>query len=193
MAALLLAIILAWLFDQGSASQRAVIAAAHTSSFQDGTTDSRARLPIILAVIANAAVAALIGGVMASLMQPDARLLFLAIALLLGGSSLLINGLRAPASPSASPDRMHTVRLALRRAGENGSFAIIGVSAFTQLPLLAAFGAAIGGLAALLPAQAMGRRYYRIIPVRVIGLCGGALAIVAALTCAVNAMHLTGA
>lgn len=183
MDALLLALVLTLALDQGTASQRLA------ARFGDAGAAPVAGLALMVAL--NATVAAAMGGVIARLLGGEARLLFLAIALLFGALGQLAAPFRKPhATPPGKP-RLALLRFALRRAGENGAFAVAGVTAFTNAPILAAAGAMLGGWAALAAPLALGTRHVDAPALRLaLPLCG-LLLLCAAMACAVNALRLT--
>lgn len=188
MDALLLALVLGLLLEQGAASQKRV------SQLGDSAIPARRLLPgLIVIVLLNAALAATLGALVADLIGPDARLLFLAIALLIGGLGLLFAMIRWPREQDSRPFRhpLSTMGLlALRRSGENGSLAVTGIAVFTGAPVLTAAGAVLGGIAALLPAYMLGRRYERVVPLRVMQGIAGTIMISAGMVCAAGALRL---
>jgi len=192
MSALLLALILTIVLDQGSRSQRT------TSRLGDGFgATATVSGGIVLAVIGNAALGAIAGRLLAGLMPPDARLLFFAITLLLGGSGLLLVAVhpsaRIESDAPAIRSPLHAIGvLALGRASENTIFAIAGVAAFTQAPLLTTVGAIMGGLAALLPALFLGRRYRAVMPLGAIAAIAAMILTCIGIACAASAMGLLG-
>lgn len=180
MDALLLALLLTLVLDQGSGSQR--LAARATG----------ASLPLILAVALNSAVAAGIGAATAALLVPDARLLFLAIALALSGLGMIAGAMRSAredTSGAKAPWRL-AVRFALRRAGENGAFATAGVAALTDAPVLAGAGAMLGGWAALALPLMLGPAIIGHGAMRVFQAVAGLVLLSAAIACAASALRL---
>lgn len=184
MDALLLALILTLVLDQGTGSQ------ALAARFGNGGAAGIAGLALMVAI--NAVVAAAMGGLIAALLTAEARLLFLAIALSFGALGQMAAPFRAaPAErPEAGPIRT-LILFALRRAGENGAFAVAGVAAFTGAPILAGLGGALGGWAALVPPLLSGRRPLRHGFVRGVRLLSGLVLLIAGIWCAATALRLT--
>ncbi len=182
MDALLLALLLTLVLEQGARSQ------------QDIARLGKGVGGLALVVAANAVFAAALGSMIAALLMPDARLLFLAIALLMGAGGLLIAPFRKTASVAVPHPRgrLRTLfALFLRRAGENAAFATAGVVAFTDSPILAAIGTTIGGWVALVPPLALGVAYRRHLLFRLLQLAAGGLLLCLAIGCAASAMHIT--
>ncbi|MFT3964617.1 MAG: hypothetical protein QM690_01885 [Sphingobium sp.] len=191
MDALLLALLLNLLLDQGSGTQRVV--ARFGDRFAEDEAAPRgivAGLALMIAI--NAAVGAAMGALVAALLSPDARLLFLAMALGMGGTGLLIAALRP--APGDKPTTMTGGRalfqFALRRAGENAAFATAGVAAFTAAPMLAAGGAAIGGWAGLILPLSLGTRPLRHGAMRGVQSVVGLALLSGGIGCAASALRL---
>lgn len=184
MDALLLTLILTLVLDQGAATQRMAARLA-----DGGTMGARLWVSLALIVMANAGVAAALGEIMAALLMPDARLLFLAIALLFGATGLLLAPFRASGTTDKAP-LPALLAFGLRRAGENGAFVTAGVVAFTDAPRIGAVGATLGGWAALVPALALGTVYSGHGALRLFQGAAGTLMLCAAIACAVNALHI---
>jgi putative Ca2+/H+ antiporter (TMEM165/GDT1 family) len=188
MDALLLALLLTLMLDQGSGTQRLV---AHMSDTGAPTMSHIVGLGLMTAI--NAIVAAGFGAVMAAILMPDARLLFLAVALMIGAVGLLTSSLRKPPERDALQRRTGFRTLCaflLRRGGENGAFAVAGVAAFTDAPILAAIGATVGGWVALVPPLALGTIFTRHDMLRLFQLLSGAILLCVAITCAASALRL---
>lgn len=184
MDALLLALILTLLLDQGTATQAFVA--------RSGPADA-GRVTALMAVVAgNAAVAAAMGAAVGLMLSAEARLLFFAIALLFGAAGHLLAPFR-PAKPlhAQSLSLSSLARYALRRAGENGAFVVAGVAAFTTAPILAATGAILGGWVALIPPLALGGTVGRSTGGRAALMLSGLVLLCAGIACAVNALRLT--
>jgi len=184
MDALILALLLTLVLDQGSGSQRLAARLAD---------EGRAPvLPLALAVALNGAVAAAIGAATAALLVAEARLLFLSIALALSGLGLIASALRHRGKDIATPPGLWRAacQFALRRAGENAAFATAGVAALTDAPILAAVGAALGGWAALLVPLTLGQAALRHAAMRAFHAVAGLILLSAAIACAASALHL---
>jgi putative Ca2+/H+ antiporter (TMEM165/GDT1 family) len=191
MDALLLALLLTALLDQGSGTQHLV----SQMSERDGGSDGRrigAPVPALFLVIAvNAILAAALGAIMATWLMPDARLLFFAIALAFGAVGHLSASFRRPPPPPPERGLSRTLfGYALRRAGENSAFVTAAIVTFTDAPLLAIIGATIGGWLALIPTLVLGERYMRHRLTRAALLLSGAILLCVAIGCAANALRI---
>ncbi|HEX7874703.1 MAG TPA: hypothetical protein VF475_17460 [Sphingobium sp.] len=191
MDALLLALLLNLALDQGSGTQRAV--ARFGSRFAEGEDAPRGIvIGLALMVAINGVVGAGLGAVVATLLTADARLLFLSMALAMGGTGLMFAALRAPPTDTDRPiTGLRTLlHFALRRAGENAAFATAGVAAFTDAPLLSAGGAIMGGWVALAPPLIAGCAMLRHWAMRLFQTAAGLAILCAGIGCAANALHL---
>lgn len=108
---------------------------------------------LVAAGIANAALAAWGGAFLASLMAPDARSLFLAIAVLMGGAGLLL-----PVKQPDSLDRWSVgavptafLGLFILGFGNGAQFIVMGMTVQTGDPSWAAIGGALGTIVACTP------------------------------------------
>lgn len=147
---------------------------------------------IAVAVIANAALAAAGGTLLAPMLGSDGRLLFLALALLFLGIGM-IWPVKAPdplAGWRIGPFLTPALGLFILGFGDGAQFLILGVAARTADPALAAAGGAIGMLAGLVPVVLLRERFFRLVPLRSIRFAGAALMLLAALGAAVSALHL---
>lgn len=147
----------------------------------------------IIALSAGNALGAVAGSLMAPIMTPNARALFLAIALVSAGSS----GLFA----MKSPDRMSRWRIGAFATtlvpllaigvGDRTQFLTAAVTART--PLVAPFaviGATLGSLAVVIPAILAGERGYQSLPHRPIRFAIGLVLILTGLVFGVSALRL---
>lgn len=182
MAALLLALVLALLLEQGSSAQRRI---AETEP------PKRARLMIGIA-LASTGVAAFAGGALAPLLPSDARLLFLALALGFSAIGLLMAGARLSGKRH---DRRSVwgglAAFAAARVADNVLFAVLAVGAFTAAPLLAATGGMTGSLFALSVAMVGGPALKRSSLLRVVQLLGGTLLLLGGIFAAAHALRLS--
>jgi len=187
MDALLLALLLTLALDQGAGTQALAAQIGH------GDNRGGPVAGLVLMVAVNAIIAAAMGSAIAALLIAEARLLFFAIALLLGAFGLFTASLRPrhrPASlPETRPGRA-LMTFALRRAGENGAFAVAGVAALTGTPILAAIGAMLGGWASLVPPLALGGRYVGSHILRGVQPVAGLVLLCAGIWCAAGALRL---
>ncbi|MCE7795961.1 hypothetical protein LWE61_05225 [Sphingobium sufflavum] len=188
MDALLLALLLNLMLDQGARTQHDIARISDS-----GRADGRFFTGLTIVIALNAALAAAVGGIMAALLMPNARLLFLAIALLFGAAGHILTAFRKPRNVNSPVfrGRLHLLlRLALHRAGENAAFVTAGVVAFTDAPVLAAVGAALGAGVALLPPLILGSRYTRHGLLRALLLLSGMILLCIAIGCAASALRI---
>ena len=147
---------------------------------------------IAAAAAANAVIAASAGAFLAPMLGSDARLLFLALALLFLGTGLLWP-VKAPdplASWRIGPFLTSALGLFILGFGDGPQFLILGIATRTADPLLAGIGGALGVTAALVPAVLLPGRMLAVKPVRMIRLGGGALMLILAFILAVTALRL---
>jgi putative Ca2+/H+ antiporter (TMEM165/GDT1 family) len=130
-------------------------------------------LVIVAAAIALAGNYALgvVGAMLiAPMMTPEARLLLLALALVLAGASTTLR--------SRSPDRLEgwrlgafgtsAVGLAIMILGDRMQFVVVGLAIRSDLPWLAGVGGILGALAVAVPAALLGERQWLALPQRAI-------------------------
>ncbi len=147
---------------------------------------------VLVAVVANATIAAAAGAFLAPMLGADARLLFLALALLFLGLGLLWR-VKEPDPLDqwpTGPFLTSALGLFILGFGDGSQFLILGVATRTADPVLAATGGAIGVMAALVPAVLLRDRLLHVLPVRAIRYGGGALTLILAATLAVTALRL---
>lgn len=152
MDALLLALIGCLVGEIGDTRQR--LAAALATRFE---SDGAVLAGAVLAVVGNAAIAALAGAWIGPMLGADARLLFLALAILFLGAGMIwrvsppddLAGWRIGAFPTSA------LGLFILGFGDGSQFLILGIAARTGDPLFAGVGGAIGVVAALVPAVAL--------------------------------------
>lgn len=184
MVALLLALVLALLLEQGSASQSRI---ADAGAGRDAWI-------MIAAATATTVVAGVGGGALPHILSAEARLLFLALALGFAATGLLLSVIAPPAArrpASAGRARAFAAFLA-SRAGENILFAVAAVSAFTGAPALTALGGAAGSFAALFAATLTGPGAARTPAHRAGRALIGTILLVGSLFAAADALHLIG-
>ncbi len=185
MDALLIALLGCLVAEMGGKSQMLVAAQAHRFG-----RNAPVVLGLIVATIANCAIAALMGRYLAPMLSPEARLLFLAMALLFLGVGLLW--------PVKPPDLLRGWRIGpfpttllglfILAFGDGAQFLILGLAVRMADPLLAALGGTIGIVVALMPAVLLRDRLFTLLPMRVIRLGGGALMILAGLGTGLSAL-----
>ncbi|PJG48193.1 hypothetical protein CAF53_08030 [Sphingobium sp. LB126] len=147
---------------------------------------------VAAAAIANAAIGAAAGAFLAPMLGSDARLLFLALALIFLGGGMLW--------PVGQPDVLANWRLGpflttalglfILGFGDGAQFLILGIAVRTADPSLAATGGAIGIIAATVPVVLFRDRLFKALPLRVIRRGGGVLMLVIGLAVTVSALHL---
>lgn len=192
MDALLLALLIGLLLDQGDRSQRLA---------REVGPDGAAL--VILIVMAGAAVSAGLGMLMARLLPGAAGILFFSFTLIAGGIDLLATGRKAPHAKEARATETHAMGkhastkrmqlyaalLANRLTGRT-AFLLVGVAAMTGNGWATAIGGVLGGLAGVLPPLFAGRAYEAAFPLaRIMPLPGGTL-VIGGLACALWSLGL---
>lgn len=187
MDALLIALLGCLLGEIGDKGQLLTLALA-TRFQRDGAVIAG----VVAAAIANAAIGAVAGAFLAPMLGSDARLLFLALALL-----FLAIGM---AWPVRQPDPLANWRLGpfltsalglfILGFGDGAQFLILGVATRTADPVLAGAGGAIGIIAATVPAVLLRDALFKGLPIRAIRLGGGLLMLLIGFAVAVSALHL---
>ncbi|ONF95821.1 TMEM165/GDT1 family protein [Sphingomonas jeddahensis] len=119
-----------------------------------------------MALAGNYALGVVAALLIAPMMTPNARLLLLALALVLAGLSTTLR--------SRSPDRLEGWRLgafgtsalglAIMIFGDRMQFVVVGLAVRSELPWLAAVGGTIGALAVAGPAALLGERQWLALP-----------------------------
>lgn len=147
-----------------------------------------------VAVAANAILAAIAGALIGPMLGSQARLLFLALALLMLGAGMFW--------PVKKPDPLigwptgpfltSALGLFILGFGDGPQFLILGLAARTADPMLAALGGALGMLAAIIPAALLRDELTRRFPVWLIRPAGAVIFLVAGLGSAVSALGLVG-
>ncbi|MDF0545675.1 TMEM165/GDT1 family protein [Sphingobium sp. H39-3-25] len=146
---------------------------------------------LAIAAAANAAFSAIAGGLLATLISPDARLLFLGLALLFAGIAML--------TPAKAPDTLSGWRtgplltsalgLFILGFGETSQLLVAAIAARTADPVTAGIGGALGAIAAGAPVILMRGRYFMLLPLRAIRRMGAMLFILVAAWLAMEALH----
>lgn len=181
MVAVLLALVLALLLEQGNASHARIA----------GTSEPREAWIMIAAATVTTALAAIGGGALAPMLSPEARLLFLALALGFAATGLLLSlAAPSPALLGASGGRTRFAVFVARRAGENVLLVVGAVAAFTGNPVLTATGGAAGSFAALYAATLTGPAAARSAAARAIRGAAGTLLLLAAIFAAASALRV---
>lgn len=115
-----------------------------------------------------AALAAIGAMLLAPMLAPNAKLMFLAIALLLAAVELFWMRVDEPAKePTRSLFAIATV-LGWRQGTDGARFVLLGLAVLTGDPLLVALGGAFGGAAALTFAWSVADNYPEFLPWRII-------------------------
>ncbi|MCI4590694.1 TMEM165/GDT1 family protein [Sphingobium sp. BYY-5] len=172
MDALLIALLGCLLGEMGDKSQLLVLALA-TRYDRDGAVIAG----IVVAAAANAAISAIAGAWIGPMLGADARLLFMALAILFLGVGLLWR-----VSPPDTLDGWPTgpflttmLGLFILGFGDGPQFLILGIATRTADPILAGIGGAIGMIVALVPVVVVRGQLLAILPLRAIRWTGGAL------------------
>ena len=147
---------------------------------------------VALACLANAALSATGGALLAASISRDALLLFQALAILFAGIAMLLP--RRPVDTLAGwpigAFLTATLGLFILQFGDKGQFLLAANVGRTQAPLLVATGGWLGALTALIPAILLGDRIAHRLPLRAIRLAGGAVLTLGGVTLALNAFGL---
>lgn len=187
MDALLIALLGCLLAEIGDKGQLLVLALANR--FQ---RNGAVIAGIVLAALANAALAAAAGAFIAPMLGSDARLLFLALALLFLGIGMIWPV--KPPDPLASwrigPLLTTALGLFILGFGDGAQFLILGIATRTADPVLAAIGGAAGIIIASVPIVLLRDRLFRVLPLRAIRVVSGLLLLLIAMAVAVSALHL---
>ena len=155
------------------------------------------RTGVILGVVA--AQVAIMGAALAcalavrDMMTPNARSLIFGLALLFAGAGALmppkpprdrLEGWRIGALPTSA------IGLFILAFGERVQFVGFGAAAWGGSPLLAAMGAMFGAIVAGAVAATLGEREWRRLPLRPIGIAGGAMLVLAGLVLALDGLRV---
>lgn len=145
-----------------------------------------------VALLAASLLAACAGLLLAPRLTPEAKQLFLALALLLQGAGAVV--------PARSPDRLTGWRLGAAGTslvglfilcfGDGVQFVVLALAARAELFWLAAVGAMLGGLAVIAPAAILGEVAWTRLPLGTIRRIVGGLFVVAALALGLSALRL---
>lgn len=147
---------------------------------------------IVAAAIANAALGAAAGVFLAPMLGSDARLLFLALALIFLAIGM-VWPVRQPdplAKWRIGPFLTTALGLFILGFGDGAQFLILGVAVRTADPLLAATGGAAGIIAATVPVVLWRDQLRTALPLRGIRRGAGVLVLLIGLAMAVSALHL---
>lgn len=149
-------------------------------------------LAATLALAVASALAVIAGIFLAPLLTPNARLLMLALALVLQGGGALL--------PAKSPDRLAGWRLGnfgtsaiglfILFFGDGVQFVVVALAARSTVPWLAAVGATLGALAVIAPAALLGETAWQRLPLKPARLAIAILFLLTGLIVAVQAMAL---
>lgn len=145
-----------------------------------------------LAFLAAGALAAAGGALLAPRLTPEAKQMFLALALLFQGGGALF--------PVKEPDRLERWRIGAAATsflglfilafGDGVQFVVLALAARTDLPWLAAVGAALGSIAVIIPAAMLGERGWTTLPLVALRRVVAVLFVVAALWLGLGALRL---
>lgn len=155
------------------------------------------RTGVILGVVAAqvAIMGAALAGALAvrDMMTPNARSLIFGLALLFAGAGALmppkpprdrLEGWRIGALPTSA------IGLFILAFGERVQFVGFGAAAWGGSPLLAAMGAMFGAIVAGAVAATLGEREWRRLPLRPIGIAGGAMLVLGGLFLALGGLRV---
>lgn len=145
-----------------------------------------------VAVLANAVIAAAMAAFLIPMLGSDARLLFLALAVLFLGVAMLWR-VKAPdplADWPTGPFVTAALGLFILGFGEGSQFLILGIATRTADPVLAAAGGATGMMAALVPAILLRDGLVRHGAIRAVRRGAGVLMLLIALMLGVTALGL---
>lgn len=187
MDALLIALLGCLLGEMGDKSQLLVLALA-TRYDRDGAVI----VGIIAAAIANAAISACAGAWIGPMLGADARLLFLALAILFLGVGLLWR-VSTPDMLDGWPSGAFlttALGLFILGFGDGPQFLILGIATRTGDPALAGIGGAIGVIAALVPVVLLRGQLLALLPLRAIRRAGGVVLLVTGAMLALSATSL---
>ncbi len=145
-----------------------------------------------LGLLAASAVAVAGGMLLAPLLTPNAKLLFLGLALLLqGGGSLF---------PAKAPERLDGWRVGAAATaflgililafGDGLQFIVLALAARSPVPALAAAGATLGSLAVIAPAAFLGEAAWLKLPLAQVRIAFGVLFLIAAAVIGLAALSL---
>lgn len=149
-------------------------------------------LGIIVAAAAASALSVIAGTVVQPLLTPNARLLFLALALILSG----VTGFFA----LKKPDPLKTWKIGafvttalglfILQFGEGTQFLVAGLAVNAKLPVLAGIGATLGICAVTIPMALAGPDLRDRLPIRAMRIVPAALFLVTGIWSAVSALRL---
>ena len=131
------------------------------------------------------------GGMLAApLLNPNAKALLLAVALISGGVSALLR-----TSPATSDERvrgpvMAFLEMAALVVGDRTTFITFALAARGSEPVLAGVGAAIGAMALAFAAVMLGAAGRRALPLRWLSISGGAILLVAGIVAGLTGLRL---
>ncbi|SEN74034.1 Putative Ca2+/H+ antiporter, TMEM165/GDT1 family [Sphingomonas gellani] len=149
-------------------------------------------LAAAVALAAASALAVVAGMLLAPMMTPEARLLMLALALVLQGGGALF--------PAKVPDRLERWRLGafvtsvlglfILLFGDGIQFVVVALAARASVPWLAAVGATMGSLAVIAPAAMLGEAAWMRLPLKPGRLAIAILFLVTGIVIGVQALAL---
>ena len=147
-----------------------------------------------VAVIANALLAGIAGSFIGPMLGSQARLLFLALAVLMLGGGMLwpVKPPDSLATWPTGPFLTSALGLFILGFGDGQQFLILGIATRTADPAMAALGGAVGMMAALVPAVLLRERLADIVPLRLVRVSGALIMLMIGLGSAVAALGLAG-
>lgn len=149
-------------------------------------------LGLVAAGIANAALAAWGGALLVDLMAPDARSLFLAITLLLGGVGLLLPVKQPDSLDRWSVGALPTAFLGLfiLGFGNGAQFIVMGMTVRTGDPSWATIGGALGTIIACMPVILLRDQPFSSTVMRYVRRMGGILLMLVGVLIGLSAIRL---
>lgn len=149
-------------------------------------------LGIALAAASASALSATFGALIAPLLVPNARLLFLALALLFGGAGAFLP-LRAPnalAGWRIGAFATSALGFFILEFGDRTQFLTAALALRSPVPALAAVGATLGILAVSIPAALAGEAVLKRLPPIATRIVPGVLFLLTGMICALAALRL---
>ena len=147
-----------------------------------------------VALLLNNVVGTVGGVLVAKLLTPNAKLLLLALALVLAGVTVQLG--------RKSPDRLagwklgafgtSVLGLAILAFGDRMQFVTAALAARTTLPWAAPVGATLGALAVCVPAIVLGEERWLALPLRPVKIVSGAVLTVGGIIMGLSAVGLVG-
>jgi putative Ca2+/H+ antiporter (TMEM165/GDT1 family) len=145
-----------------------------------------------VALLGAGLLAALMGALLAPKLTPEAKQLFLALALLFQGAGAVFRVKALDRLPRWRLGAALTSLLGLfiLAFGDGVQFIVLALAARAELPWLAAVGAMLGSLVVIVPAAMLGERAWTALPLAAVRRIIGGLFVLAALWLGLGALRL---